>query len=116
MNISTQNFLVKMTVEAFQIHFSFFFSFICFCFSFSAGYYVYIETSSPRVLYDRAILKFKGVNRKTVCLSFYYHMYGVHVRALNLYNGGSKIWNMKGDQGDSWKRAEVTISGDYDVS
>ena len=43
-------------------------------------------------------------------------MYGVHVRALNFYNGGSKIWNMKGDQGDSWKRAEVTISGDYDVS
>ena len=42
-------------------------------------------------------------------------MYGVHVKALNLYNGGNKIWNMKGDQGDSWKRAEVTISGDYDV-
>ncbi|CAH3103831.1 unnamed protein product, partial [Pocillopora meandrina] len=79
------------------------------------GYYVYIETSSPRVPYDRAILEFKGVNRKTVCLSFYYHMYGVHVKALNLYNGGNKIWNMKGDQGDSWKRAEVTISGDYDL-
>ena len=87
-----------------------------FCLFSFTGYYVYIETSSPRVPYDRASLKFKGVNRKTVCFSFYYHMYGVHVRALNLYNGGNKIWNMKGDQGDSWKRAEVTITGDYDVS
>ena len=99
-----------------SLSYELFFLFICFSFLFSTGYYVYIETSSPRVPYDRAILKFKGVNRKTVCFSFFYHMYGFHVKTLNLYNGGSKIWNMKGDQGDMWKRAEVTITCDYDVS
>ena len=102
-----KKFHIRITMESFNMNFC--------LFSFT-GYYVYIETSSPRVPYDRASLKFKGVNRKTVCFSFYYHMYGVHVKALNLYNGGNKIWNMKGDQGDSWKRAEVTITGDYDVS
>ncbi|KAJ7393860.1 hypothetical protein OS493_003527 [Desmophyllum pertusum] len=77
------------------------------------GYYVYIETSSPRVSNDTAILTFKGINKKVVCLSFYYHMYGFDVNTLNLNNNGKKFWSMNGDQGNTWKKAEVTITGDY---
>ena len=83
---------------------------------FLTGVYIYIETSSPRSNGDKAILTLKGANSKSVCLSFYYHMYGQTINALNIYNRGQRIWSMNGNQGNSWKKAEVQISGDFDVS
>lgn len=80
------------------------------------GFYIYIETSRPRKVGDKAILTLKGANRRSICFSFYYHMYGKYINSLNIYNGRQLIWNMKGEQGNSWKKAEVSISGDYNVS
>ena len=51
-----------------------------------------------------------------VCFSFYYHMYGLNIKTLNVYNGDEVIWTKSGDQGDAWHKAEVTIIGDFDVS
>lgn len=80
------------------------------------GFYIYIESSSPRVQNDTAILTFTGPNFKpVVCLSFYYHMYGSAINYLNLFNHGNNIWRMAGDQGNAWKKAEITIIGDYQV-
>lgn len=82
-----------------------------------AGFYIYIESSSPRVQNDVAVLTFTGTNNKpVVCLSFYYHMYGSAINYLYLYNHGNNIWRMAGDQGNAWKKAQITIIGDYQVS
>ena len=43
-------------------------------------------------------------------------MNGIDINALNLYNDGVKIWSKSGQQGNMWKKAEVTITGKYDVS
>ena len=51
-----------------------------------------------------------------MCVSFYYHMYGRDIKTLNVYNGGNVIWTKSGNQGNAWKKAEVSISGNFDVS
>ena len=80
------------------------------------GYYIYIETSSPREEDDIAMLRFQGKSDKpSVCLSFYFHMYGNDVGEIYLYNRGRTVWRMAGNQGDVWRRAEIKITGDYDV-
>ena len=60
--------------------------------------------------------RLKGANSKTVCLSFYYHMYGGSINRLNIYNNGQRIWTKEANQGNSWNKGELEISGDYDVS
>jgi len=87
-----------------------------FFYSILSGQYIYIETSG-RQADDVAILQFTGKNPKpAVCLSFYFHMYGNDVAEIYLYSRGKKVWRIAGDQGDVWRKAEVTIKGDYDVS
>ena len=48
---------------------------------FSAGYYMFIETSRPRELGDRARLvsPLYNASAKFYCVSFFYHMYGKHI-------------------------------------
>jgi hypothetical protein len=48
----------------------------------------------------------KGVKR---CLSFWYHMYGADMGTLNVLVDGSSVWTRTGDQGNSWKKADITI-------
>ena len=85
-------------------------------FIFSLGSYIYIETSSPRIQYETAILTFDGANPKpVVCLTFYYHMYGNYINELLLNNRGKNVWKLAGDQGDQWKKAQVTLTGNFQV-
>ncbi|KAJ7394106.1 Chymotrypsin-like elastase member 3B [Desmophyllum pertusum] len=79
------------------------------------SYYIYIETSSPRRPGDKAVLTLQGANSKSVCLTFYYHMYGSTIGTLSVSNKGKALWSMTGNQGNSWKKAEVSISGAYDL-
>ena len=73
--------------------------------------------ASGRAVGDVAILRFKGRNTKSaVCFSFYFHMYGNDVDEIGLYSRGKRAWRMVGNQGDVWRKAEITITGDYDVS
>lgn len=46
-----------------------------------AGYYMFIETSRPRELGDRARLvsPMYNASAKFYCVSFFYHMYGKHI-------------------------------------
>ncbi|XP_028832580.1 MAM domain-containing glycosylphosphatidylinositol anchor protein 2 [Denticeps clupeoides] len=92
------------------------------------GFYMYIETSRPRVEGDKAQLLSPSFNvapknpygtvtaNPTYCFSFYYHMYGKHIGMLNIYlrqkgqtGPDSSIWTLKGNQGDRWKQAKVNI-------
>lgn len=47
----------------------------------AAGYYMFIETSRPRELGDRARLvsPLYNASAKFYCVSFFYHMYGKHI-------------------------------------
>ena len=74
---------------------------------------MYIETSSPRRLWDNAILEYSVPSNdvgKSSCLSFYYHMYGDTVHTLNVFNGGTKVFTKSGDQGNLWLKGKINIT------
>ncbi|XP_066266307.1 MAM domain-containing glycosylphosphatidylinositol anchor protein 2-like [Branchiostoma lanceolatum] len=49
------------------------------------SWYIYIETSSPRVANDAAVLLSANIPaNQTSCLQFWYHMYGDDVNVLNI--------------------------------
>ena len=80
------------------------------------GYYVYVETSSPRTNSDKARLispLIPGTPRQ--CLRFWYHMYGQTTDSLNVFferNNGNTllIWRMYGDKNDQWYLGSVAIT------
>nr|XP_057946874.1 MAM domain-containing glycosylphosphatidylinositol anchor protein 2-like isoform X2 [Doryrhamphus excisus] len=85
------------------------------------GFYMYIETSRPRLEDDKARLLSPSFNTgsrsgATYCLAFYYHMYGKHIGALNVLlrqkgqtASDASVWSLSGNQGDHWRRAAVSI-------
>ena len=82
-----------------------------------AGYYMYIETSSPRRQGDNAILQVSvSGNGAAACLVFFYHMYGVTIGTLNVYSGNELIFKVSGNQGNYWIRARKTIYLRHGVS
>ena len=77
----------------------------------STGYYMYVETSSPRQEGDYAKLsspklQFSG----SMCLQFYYHMFGAGMGTLTVSINGNSVFNASGDKGDMWLKAEVDIN------
>ncbi|XP_061676951.1 MAM domain-containing glycosylphosphatidylinositol anchor protein 2 isoform X2 [Syngnathoides biaculeatus] len=85
------------------------------------GHYVYIETSRPRKEGDKARLvspSFNAASKSgaTYCLAFFYHMYGKHIGALNVFlrqkgatASDTSLWSLSGNQGDRWRRAAVEV-------
>ena len=72
---------------------------------------MYIETSSPRKQGDTAklnspMLQFSG----SMCLKFYYHMYGANIATLNVIIKGNKVFTASGNKGNKWLRAAIDIS------
>ncbi|XP_058162654.1 MAM domain-containing glycosylphosphatidylinositol anchor protein 1 isoform X3 [Dasypus novemcinctus] len=83
------------------------------------GYYMFIETSRPRELGDRARLvsPLYNASAKFYCVSFFYHMYGKHIGSLNLLvrsrNKGAldtHAWSLSGNKGNVWQQAHVPIN------
>lgn len=78
---------------------------------------MFIETSSPRRRGDRARLEsevFAPTTSIGRCMSFWYHMMGGHIGALNVYmkiygQSETKLWSMTLDQGNDWNSARVPI-------
>ncbi|KAL9953476.1 hypothetical protein ACROYT_G040898 [Oculina patagonica] len=75
-----------------------------------SGYYMYIETSYPRVAGDNAklVLNVSG-NGALSCLEFYYHMYGDTMGTLTVFSGKAVVFNTSGDHGPYWQKAEIDI-------
>ncbi|XP_046874379.1 LOW QUALITY PROTEIN: MAM domain-containing glycosylphosphatidylinositol anchor protein 2 [Hypomesus transpacificus] len=92
------------------------------------GFYMYIETSRPRLEGDKARLVTPSFNvaskspygtvtaLPSYCFAFYYHMNGKHIGALNVYlrqktqpPSESSVWTLRGHQGDSWRQAKINI-------
>ena len=85
---------------------------------FTTGYYMYIETSSPRVQGDYARLtspmqQFSGF----MCLRFFYHMYGATIGRLYVTINGRSVFSRSGNQGNKWIEAGINtyITGVYPV-
>ncbi|XP_024911228.1 MAM domain-containing glycosylphosphatidylinositol anchor protein 1 isoform X1 [Cynoglossus semilaevis] len=99
------------------------------------GFYMYIEASQPRVQGEKARLMSplfnetlyrgpKGSGRMPYCVSFYYHMKGKHIGALNVIlrvrsiaSVDSMVWSKSGPQGPDWKKAffDVSPSGPFQI-
>ncbi|XP_035930256.2 MAM domain-containing glycosylphosphatidylinositol anchor protein 1 isoform X1 [Halichoerus grypus] len=90
------------------------------------GYYMFIETSRPRELGDRARLvsPLYNASAKFYCVSFFYHMYGKHIGSLNLLvrsrnKGGldTHAWSLSGNKGNVWQQVHVPInpSGPFQI-
>ena len=87
------------------------------------GYYMYIETSWPRVSNDTAILqspKMKSDGHKR-CFEFYYHMNGWHMGELYVFlwtpsAGHVMKFHRRGNQGNKWHKAffELNIATGQD--
>lgn len=61
---------------------------VCFfCLPSGKGWYMYIETSYPRKPNDTAGLVSPTIKKpgSSACVLFWYHMFGPHVNALNVY-------------------------------
>jgi hypothetical protein len=86
------------------------------CVFLTAGWYMFIETSSPRVHGEKArYISPPVIPHGPKCLEFYYHMYGAHVDTLNMYVKTSQalntpVWTKTGTQGTKWNLATVQIT------
>lgn len=79
---------------------------------------MYIETSAPRVVSDKARLsspKMPAVS-SNCRLRFFYHMHGANVFMLRVYQKrtsdsgtGTLIWSMTNEQGNTWHGAVVAL-------
>ena len=83
-----------------------------------SGYYMFIETSSPRRKGDNAIL-LSQPQTGTKCLSFWFHMFGPHIDRLTIstmsgksfnQRGSPNLWQMTGTKGNRWIQSNVTLN------
>ncbi|MFT7813414.1 MAM domain-containing glycosylphosphatidylinositol anchor protein 1 [Arapaima gigas] len=92
------------------------------------GYYMYIEASRPRAKGDMARLLSplynvsttrgpSGFSRVPYCISFYYHMKGMHIGSLNVLlrmkgiaTVDKQVWSCSGNQGPEWRQANVLVT------
>jgi hypothetical protein len=84
------------------------------------GNYIFIETSSPRVAGDQAVMYSENIDINTILapeLRFFSHMFGATIADLTIEisdNGGlsyNNIFTKSGDQGDVWVEEIVPIAG-----
>ena len=88
---------------------------ICFC----SGHYIYIEASDgegedSRRTGFKARLTSALISAPEVCFTFFYHMLGSHIGALNVYKlqgtGKQLIWNQSKSARDDWYHANIYIT------
>jgi hypothetical protein len=81
------------------------------------GFYLFIETSSPRQFGDKATILTPYLNG-TQCMKFSYHMYGGGIGVLNIYANNQRMFSKSGNQGNRWVGVETSIlqRGRYMVS
>lgn len=87
------------------------------------GHFIYIETSYPRRRGQKALLLVK-LEGKSLCMRFWYHMYGSGIGSLKIMRVIKNIdddkipaakdftsieWQKQGNQGNSWMMAEQDL-------
>ena len=77
---------------------------------------MYIEVTPRRQGNNAKLQVSVSGNGAAACLVFFYHMYGYAVGTLNVYSGNELVFNVSGNQGNSWIRARKTIHLRHRVS
>ncbi|XP_025084909.1 MAM and LDL-receptor class A domain-containing protein 1-like [Pomacea canaliculata] len=86
----------------------------------SSGHYLYIETSSPHYLGQKAHLVSSLVTQTTPqCMLFFYSLNGDNVGALNIYiisgaeltSSDIPVWSKRHNLGEIWFPGQTTIQG-----
>ena len=82
----------------------------------TSGYYIYIETSESgegdTARLNSEVFQSTGTE---MCFSFYYHMYGATIGALNIYvlviDTTSELlaWSLNGDMGVQWQLGQFSV-------
>ena len=93
-----------------------FWCYLCTCCCAITGQYLYIETSFPRTVGDRAIITspvFRRPSSDLCSMTFWYHMHGTTIGTLNVSiitsAGSSVVWSLSGPQGNRWLSASVKL-------
>jgi len=84
------------------------------------SYYIYVESSGENTGYPNKVANimspcFNLSKQSAATASFKYHMYGEYMGTLKLEASKDKgatwttLWNLSGNQGDSWKSASVKL-------
>ncbi|XP_033751998.1 MAM and LDL-receptor class A domain-containing protein 1-like [Pecten maximus] len=78
------------------------------------GHYMYIDASSAQSGQKARLISPPSNGRRSMCLTFYYSMYGTGVDSLNLYTKtgtslGQTVWSLSGNQGVGWNIAQVRL-------
>ncbi|KAK7479762.1 hypothetical protein BaRGS_00028942, partial [Batillaria attramentaria] len=85
----------------------------------ATGYYMYIESSPPRVRNDIARLGYPLPAPTGECtMRYWYHMYGSHAGGINIYSNDTagnviKYESVFLDHGDRWLQGQVTFDSIY---
>lgn len=79
----------------------------------STGSYAFMEASAPRKPGDVAQLINSRIKLSSPgCLTFWYHMYGLSIGTLAVYDSSSGtpklLWSQTGDKKDKWFNARVS--------
>lgn len=79
-----------------------------------SGWYIYAESSRPRLQGERAVLLSPNLSGP-YCLQFHFHMLGTDIDSLNAYknsgSGRTVIFSVSGNQGDLWYSAQASLTG-----
>ncbi|XP_044182256.1 MAM and LDL-receptor class A domain-containing protein 1-like isoform X1 [Acropora millepora] len=84
-----------------------------------SGYYMYIETSGPRVQGDLARLSTPALSFSgATCITFFYHMYGATIGHLEVTVNGRNVFSASGNKGNTWLEASINLNlrGNYPIT
>jgi hypothetical protein len=75
------------------------------------GYYMYTEATSfePGEIAKLRLPSLAREPQGAICLTFWYHMYGMHIGALNVSQNDSILWSLRFNQSYEWIQKNVTI-------
>lgn len=81
------------------------------------GGYIYIETSSPRKLGDKFLIRSPSFTLSdSYCFSYFYNMNGVAINAFQLKDHNKVLQQFNGNKGDVWRKSQVTLTpGNHQV-
>ncbi|CAH3027830.1 unnamed protein product, partial [Porites evermanni] len=78
------------------------------------GWYIYAESSQPRVEGDRAVLLSPSLVGP-YCLRMHFHMMGTDIGSLNVYkitaSSRTTVLSTSGNKGDKWYMAQSSLTG-----
>lgn len=79
-----------------------------------SGWYIYAESSQPRVEGDRAVLLSPSLVGP-YCLRMHFHMMGTDIGSLNVYkvttSSRTTVLSTSGNKGDKWYMAQSSLTG-----